>query len=156
MRGSRYPETTKAKAIGLAQATTPALASVETGIPERTIRDWLARPEYAELRSKTREDIAEQSKVIAQLAGEAIVERIRAGGLKDTALVMAFGVAIDKLQLLSGGATARTETRDLSRELSDEELRDALRARLTDPRDDGAPAETAGAPAGEGLPALRG
>jgi hypothetical protein len=154
MKGSKYGEEARASAITLAQAKGTKTASAETGIPERTIGDWLSDPRYAELRAKTRDDIAEQSKVIAQLAGGEIASRIRAGGFKDTALVMAFGVAIDKLQLLSGGATARTEVRDLGRELSDEELRDALRARLTTPSEDGAAAEAAGAPADSRLHAL--
>jgi hypothetical protein len=154
MKGSKYGDEARATAITLAQAKGTKTASAETGIPERTIGDWLSDPRYAELRAKTRDDIAEQSKVIAQLAGGEIASRIRAGGFKDTALVMAFGVAIDKLQLLSGEATARTEVRDLGRELSDEELRAELRRVWTRPDQDGAAEAVEGTPAGEGLHAL--
>jgi hypothetical protein len=86
MKGSKYGEEARASAITLAQAKGTKTASAETGIPERTIGDWLSDPRYAELRAKTRDDIAEQSKVIAQLAGGEIASRIRAGGFKDTAL----------------------------------------------------------------------
>lgn len=151
-----YTRTQKAAVVAQVDATTLKATAKATGIRESTIRYWLNSGEFDDIRAKTRADIAEQSLVIAQLAAGEIVERIRSGNIDGRSLVMAFGVAVDKLQLLSGEATARTEVRDLSRDLSDEELRDALRDRWTRPGDDGAPAPTAGPATDEGLRALPG
>jgi hypothetical protein len=55
---------------------------------------------------------------------------------------------------MSGPDGGPIETASRPAELSDEELRDALRARLTTPSEDGAAAEAAGAPADSRLHAL--
>jgi transposase len=55
---------------------------------------------------------------------------------------------------MSGPDGGPIETATRPAELSDEELRDALRARLTTPSEDGAAAEAAGAPADSRLHAL--
>ena len=147
MPSSPYTEEQRQRAVALAVTTSSRKAGAATGIPERTINEWIHRPEYAGLVEATKERIGMESLVLAQLAAEQIAQRIRDNKLDGRSLVMAYGVAVDKFLLLTGEATTRTEVRDIGRDLSDEELRDALRARLTRPSEDGAPAEAAGATA---------
>ena len=68
----RYTRRQKATAVVTAAMTSVLAASEATGIPERTIGYWLEKPEYAELRAKTREELASGSIVLAHLAQEAI------------------------------------------------------------------------------------
>jgi hypothetical protein len=69
--------------------------------------------------------MAEEALVVARLAWGKLAETIRAGKLDPDQLLLAVGIATDKATLLSGGATSRTETRDLTAALNDHE-RDAL------------------------------
>jgi tetrahydromethanopterin S-methyltransferase subunit G len=80
-------------------------------------------PEFVQLRQKTREDLAEESRVLAHKALGEITRRI--GEFEPRDLAILYGVLTDKAQLLAGQATARTEHRELSDELDDHE-REAL------------------------------
>jgi hypothetical protein len=87
------------------------------------------------LRHKTRVEMAEDATRLAHLAYAALSRKIMAGEIEGRDLVMAYGVATDKSQLLSGAATERTEHRDLTANLSDHEkdaLTDAIDAFLKD------------------------
>ena len=122
----RYTRRQKATAIIAAEMTTVAAAAEAAGIPRRTLSYWVEAPEFAELRQKTREELATGSIVLAHLAQEELTKKIRAGEVEPRDLATIYGIAIDKGQLLAGMATNRTETRDLTDTLSDHE-RDALR-----------------------------
>jgi hypothetical protein len=110
----RYTQAQKVTAVLAADMTNPLAASEATGIPRRTIRQWLEKPENANLRHNAREAIAEEAMVVARLAWQALGDAIRAGLVEPRELITAAGVATDKASLLSGEATARTEHRDLS------------------------------------------
>lgn len=97
--------------------TSVAAASEATGIPATNIRRWRDDPEMAEYGEKTREEIAEEAralsvKVLAEIRG-------RLGEFDPKDLSVLWGILTDKAQLLSGGATNRTETRDLTARLDE-------------------------------------
>ena len=125
----RYTKREKASAVTAALAATAAAASDATGIPRRTIGYWLDSPAFAELRQKTREQLAEGSMVLANLAQAELQRKVNAGEVEPRDLAVIYGIAIDKAQLLSGAATTRTEHRDLTDSLPDHEkeaLADAI------------------------------
>ena len=122
----RYTKTQKAEAVAAATLTSVLGAAKARGIPRETLRDWIDQPEYASLRHKTRDEVADQMwtgiqvglrEVIAGLSGDA--------PLRDKSV--ALGILYDKHALLTGGATARSENRDLTGTLSDADITDAIR-----------------------------
>lgn len=126
----QYPRNKKAEAVAAAIASSAVAASKATGIPRRTINDWLHAPEFAELREKTAADLAEGSRIIAHLALDEIMRRLPEFEPRD--LTVLYGVMVDKAQLLSGAATSRHEV-SLTEGWDDHErvaLRDAIRAEL--------------------------
>ena len=127
----RYTRRQKANAVIAAEMTSQAAVVEAGGIPRSTLSDWMRAPEAGQLRSKTREEMAEDATRLAHLAYTALSRKIMAGEIEGRDLVMAYGVATDKSQLLSGAPTARTETRALSETLPDHEkeaLADAIDA----------------------------
>lgn len=125
----QYSRRQKATAVALAEVTSQTQAAAAAGIPLSTLHRWMDEPWAADLRTKTRGDIADEARVAALLALQEIVRQIRSGSLEGRDAVIAFGVLIDKAQLLSGEATARTESRTLTDGLNDHEkatLRDAI------------------------------
>jgi hypothetical protein len=111
----------------LAADTSSVLAASEaTGIPRRTLRSWLEHPEYAELRHNAREAMIEEAIIVARLAWQKLALALANDELEPRDLVIAAGMATDKSQLLSGGATGRTELRDITGTISDTELIAAL------------------------------
>lgn len=143
----RYTLDEKMAAVATAERTSIESAAQAHGVPRQTLQYWYHAPEFGELRQKTRDELAEGAILGAHLALGELLERIRSGKLRDTALVTAFGVFVDKAQLLSGMATQRTETRDISGTLSDAELRDALREAAALTGGERAAQAPAGAPA---------
>lgn len=117
----RYSRKTKASAVIAAEMSSVMAAAETTGIPRKTIEYWVEAPEFATLRRKTREDLAEGSIVLAHLAQAELTRKIRHGDVEPRDLAVIYGIAIDKGQLLSGQATARLENRDLTSGLDDHE-----------------------------------
>ena len=68
---------------------------------------------------KTREETADDVKVAMILTWELLIERLKAGEIDTRDLIVLGGVAFDKFQLATGGATARSESRDITGTLSD-------------------------------------
>ena len=122
----RYSKTQKAEAVGLAVMEGSKAAHERTGIPRQTIDYWLTSPEFGLLRQKSRDEVAEQMWAVIQMGVVEIAKGIRGEApLRDK--VVAVGVLYDKHALLTGMATARTESRDLTGTLSDADIIDALR-----------------------------
>ena len=138
----QYTKRQKLTTVIAAEMTSVEAAAEAAGIPRTTLIYWMDRPEFIELRQNARANLAEEMGVIARLATQKLGEAILAGKLEPRDLIMASGMATDKSQLLSGQATGRIETRDLTDTLDDHE-RAALRGIL-----DGVLAEAA--PAGAG------
>ncbi len=129
----RYDKREKMTVVMAAEMSNAAAAAEAHGVPESTLSRWLNDPELVEMRAKTRESLAEDMKVLAVMALRALVEAIQAGKVMPRDLVMALGVAVDKAQLLSGQATGRIETKDITETLDDHEraaLRDVLESVL--------------------------
>lgn len=150
MERRRYTKAEKARVVALAEMKGQTAASEETGVPLTTVNLWYHRPEYVELRTKTREDVAEQFWTGIQIALKAVVDGIEDGKLSEKAV--ALGVLYDKYALMTGGATGRTESRELN-DLPDSAYVEALRewkaiAGPGGPSPDPTPAEE---PAGEGV-----
>ena len=108
MRGKKRPQTERARAVGIAVLEGAGEASRKTGIPERTIQEWTTRPEFAELRARTKDQVAEEwwagvqhgfRRVIEAFDEEADVQK------KATAAAILF----DKIALLRGDVTSRSE-----------------------------------------------
>ena len=115
----RYTRKEKVAAVTAAAASSVLAAAQESGIPENTLRYWFDSPEFADIRTKTREELAEESKALAHRALAEIARRIPEFEPRD--LTVLYGVLVDKGQLLAGEATHRTETRDLSAVIPDHE-----------------------------------
>lgn len=123
----RYTKTQKAQAVAAATMTNTEAASESTGIPQSTIRYWLDQPEFAELRTKTRDEVGEQFWAAIQMGLKEVANGLRdpLAPLRDKAT--ALGILYDKHALLTGGATGRTESRDITGSLSDADLIAAIR-----------------------------
>lgn len=115
----RYTRKQKVSAVTAAAASSVLAAAEASGIPESTLRYWLDKPEFAELRDKTREEASKGWEVIQHLALGRLRELIPTMEPRD--LTILAGLAVDKSQLLSGGATSRSEHRDITDGLNDHE-----------------------------------
>lgn len=113
-------------AVAKAARTSLTEASETSGIPITTLKYWYDGEEFADVRTKTREELAHGSIAMAVIAQGELIRRIRSGDISDQALVAAYGVGIDKAQLLSGAATSRTESLSVTDGMDDHE-RQALR-----------------------------
>jgi hypothetical protein len=107
--------------------TSAAAAARSTGIPERNITRWRDDPAMAEYVQKTRDALADDIRIAAAVAWDQLIKRIRSGDIETRDLIVAAGVAVDKSQLLTGGATSRTEARDLTGTFSDERVAALIR-----------------------------
>jgi hypothetical protein len=122
----RYTKAEKARAVGLAVVTSTQAAAEAEGIPRKTLAYWMDDPRFAELRHRTRDQVAAEMWSAIQIG----IAEIAKGIVGDAPLrdkVIAVGVLYDKHALLTGMATARTESRDLTGTLSDADIIDALR-----------------------------
>src|SRR5690348_17331621 len=123
----RYTAKQRAQAVGIATVDGVTAAERQTGIPKTTIDYWLDKPEFVHLRTTARDQLAERSWVGIQIGLEEVSKGLRSDApLKDKAA--ALGTLYDRHALLTGGATGRTESRDLTGTLADSDVIDALRA----------------------------
>jgi hypothetical protein len=122
----RYTKRQKLATVMAAEMSTVAQAAKAIGAPESTVRYWMDDPSFAEFRAKTRDDMVEGTALLAHRILGRISETLDQFEPRD--LTILFGVMVDKAQLLSGNATGRLETRDLSGSLSDADITEAIRA----------------------------
>lgn len=110
----RYTKRQKAEAVATATMTSEEAASETLGIPRRTLGYWMTLPEFAELRQKTPEGVADMFWAAIQIG----VDQVAIGLLdSETQLrdkATALGILYDKHALLTGAATSRSEHRDIS------------------------------------------
>jgi hypothetical protein len=107
----RYTKREKAQLVVLAEAGGTRAAAAQSGVPESTIRYWSDSPEFAQLRLKTREDLAVESRALSHKVVTVIEQRLAEFEPRDLAVL--YGILIDKSQLLGGHATERVESREL-------------------------------------------
>lgn len=125
MQRTRHPPEAKARALELLAEFGVAEAAERTGIPIGTIASWGHRAGvsspcaegYAERRAQLREAFATRRVSLGNRMGEVAAEtleqldtHVRAGKTRQAReLAGALAVLVDKAQLLTGGATGRTE-----------------------------------------------
>lgn len=127
MRGRRRPARERAEAVGIAVFEGVTAAERETGIPKQTIHEWLQSDEFGHLRTRARDVVAAEWWAGVQVGFAAVLEGLRDPDqpLRDKAQALA--VLYDRLALMTGGATSRMESRDITGTLSDADLIDAIR-----------------------------
>jgi len=114
------PRIVKAEVAALASVVGVTEAERQTGIAKETIHYWLKDPEFARLRTTAREQVVEQFWAGIQIGTRAVLEGLESNApLRDKALALA--TLVDRYALLNGEATARTETKALTDDLSDDE-----------------------------------
>lgn len=119
----------KLAAVMAAEVSGVVEASRQTGIPHATISYWASKPEFDEIRRKTREDLAEEVKIAAHVTWARVVELAPTMEARDA--IFASEKAATIMSLLSGDATSRTEHRELVDGMDDHErevLQGILRA----------------------------
>ena len=144
----RRPKRVKLAAVMAAEMSGVTAASEQTGIPATTISYWMHRPEFAEIRSKTREDLADEIKTVAHLAWKRIGEALADGELEPRDAIFAAEKATSLQILMTGGATARSEVRDITGTLADADVIEAIRAAEQAAAGGGAEAESPDPPEG--------
>jgi hypothetical protein len=135
-KGRSYTKRDRIVAVVAADMTSTEAAATAAGIPRSTLRYWMEDPELAVYRQNAREAISEEATVVARLAWQHLADAIRSGTMEPRDLILAAGMATDKMQLLSGQATARVETKELVNVLDDHEratLRDLIEGALAEP-----------------------
>lgn len=123
-----YPKRQKLATVMAAEMTSLTEASETTGIPKSTIKRWLDHPDYAQVRTSTRESLAEEIGAVAHMAWRHVAESLRNGTMEPRDAIFAAEKATSLQILMTGGATARTETRDISGTLSDADIIATIRA----------------------------
>lgn len=126
-RRRRYSKAEEAAAVGLAIATGQRAASEATGVPLTTLHQWYHRPEYEQLRTTARSEVAEAMWAAAQLGVAAMVDALDNPKVSLRDKTDATSMLTEKYLLLTGQATSRSESRSLTDELDDDE-----RSRLRD------------------------
>jgi transposase-like protein len=119
----RYTKRQKVAAVTAALASSVTAAAEQQGIPRKTVAYWLDSEEFADLRQKTREDLAAEMQMLAHLAASKLANAIVNGQVEPRDLIVALGVTTDKSQLLAGHATERVESKDLTDVFDDHEKR---------------------------------
>jgi hypothetical protein len=109
MRGKKRPTAERAHAVGVALLDGATAASRATGIAESTIREWIPRPEFAELRERTKDMVADEWWAGVQHGFRRVIE-----GFDDEADIQrkatAAAILFDKIAMLRGEAIVRTES----------------------------------------------
>lgn len=123
----RYTKAQRAAAVADAITSSAEAASERAGIPRSTLRYWLDDPEFAELRQTTRDQLADQLWTTIQVGVAEVSKGLRNPDAPLRDKVIAVGVLYDKHALLTGAATSRSESRDITGTISDAELAAALR-----------------------------
>ncbi len=145
----RYTAKQRNEAAGIAVVEGVTAAERQTGIPKQTIQYWVTKPEFLQLRTTAREMLVDQFWVGIQVGLEQVVAGLRGDApLKDKAA--ALGTLYDRHALLTGGATGRTENRDITGSITDVELSAAIREaeHLVTAGSTGTPPPVEGTPAG--------
>lgn len=120
MGATRHSRRQKAAAVGAAEVDGVRATARRLGLPPSTLESWRKRGEFAQLRIEKREEVAADLWAVFQKGVRRIEELLPQ--TDDMAKVaVATGILYDKVALMSGQATARTETRDVTDALDDHE-----------------------------------
>ena len=119
----RYTRKQKVTAVIAAEMTSQIEAAEKLGIPRKTLAYWAEDPDFAVYRQKAREELGPEAIALAHNVLGEIKRRLPEFEPRDLSTL--FGVLTDKAQLVTGHATARNETRDITDTLSPDAM-DAL------------------------------
>ncbi len=144
----RYTKRTKLAAVMAAEMSSLTEAAETTGIPKSTVKYWMDSPEFAQVRTKTREDLADEIKVVAHLAWKRVTDTLRSGEMEPRDAIFAAEKATSLQILMTGGATARTEQRDITGTISDLDIIAAIAEAESLTSDSGSEAEGSVPPEG--------
>jgi len=149
----KYPAPVRAEALHLYAEVGPAEAARRLDLPAGTVRSWAKRAGVTGERTKQATAAVEAARLtwsqrkaeLVTRTGEAAADFLErsiaaaeAGDTRDVRdLVNAFGVAVDKAQLLDGEATERVEVSADERRERVAKLRDELAARREGKADGG-------------------
>lgn len=132
MAGTRaHTDSEKAKAVGLALLRGTAAAAEASGVSQRTVQRWVDDPAMARLVAETKDGVRDHIWAGMQIGLEAVV-----AGLKDPdaplqARANTFGILFDKWALMSGEATSRSESKDITDDIP-LSVKRQLRSRFAD------------------------
>ena len=128
----RYSKLRVAELVGQAEVEGLRPTARKHHIPPSTLQRWRNRPEMARLRTEKHEEVAADVFAVFQ-KGVRRVEELIPQTDDLTKVATATGILYDKFALMSGHATQRMETADVTAKLSDHEtaaLEDALEGLL--------------------------
>lgn len=114
MSGSTHSPEAKAHAIGLAMTLGAKRAAAETGIPRRTISSWMGTPAAQVIEGQTREQIADKLWTAVQTGVDVILRRMTDPHARLSEVAKALEVVASQHSLLTGQATARSESVNLN------------------------------------------
>jgi hypothetical protein len=118
----RYTAKQRAEVAGIALVEGVTEAGRQTGVPKQTIDYWLSKPEFGQLRTTARDVVADQFWIGIQVGLREVVKGIQDPDVPLKDKHAALGTIYDRFALLSGMATARSESRDLTGTLSDADV----------------------------------
>ncbi len=129
----RYTKREKLATVLAADMSGLTPTAEATGIPKSTIFYWMDQPEFAHVRTKTREDLREEISTVAHLAWQRVARALASGEMEPRDAIFAAEKATSLQLLMAGEATARNEIVSITDGLDDHEKRalsDAIRDEL--------------------------
>jgi hypothetical protein len=117
----RRSKAEKLSAVLAAEMSGQQVTAERTGIPLSTLHGWMDQPEFAEFRTKTREELQETVRLVAHLAWSKVAEGIQKGEFEPRDILFAAEKSASLMQLLNGQATERTEVVSVTDGMDDHE-----------------------------------
>ena len=114
------PKIVKAEVIGRAEVIGIRPAAREAGVPESSLRRWRDDPDVARLRAEKHEEVVADLWAAFQ-RGVRRVDELIPLTTDISKVAIALGIVYDKMALMTGEPTSRTESRALTDDLSDDE-----------------------------------
>lgn len=127
----RYTAAQKAVAVGIAAVEGVTEAERRTGIPKESVHYWLRDERFASLRTRARAEVAEDFWAGVQIGLEEVSKGLQDPRVPLRDKAQALDVLFRSQGLMTGQATERIESKDITADLSDHE-REALRKAIDD------------------------
>lgn len=109
-----YSEEQKAEAVGLALSIGPVKAAKQLGLSPKAIGRWRREPRMVALANATQERMAERLREAMSVGLDAVLSGLHDPKSRLSDRAQALRVLTDAHQILTGGATARIESRNES------------------------------------------
>lgn len=128
----RYSDDEKALAVGLAASLGPVRAARQLGIPARNVSLWMSEPRWRTYLEASHDQILETLRQASAAAASDLLRIIRDPNASDRDKVRASEVALDRYQLMSGGATERSENLNVEVQAASAYTTPEIRAQLAE------------------------